>query len=390
MKTLNRYILSELKPPFLFGFAVFTFILLMDTIFQVLELIISRGVAVGKTLLLLLYSMPATVAITVPMAALLAVLMAFGRLSKDNEITALRASGISFKRIIVPVILFGFGLSVFMVFFNDLVLPYGNYAYKKLYVDIIRKKAEVVIQPGRFIREFDNYILYVEKVDRKSGELGGILIFQASPGAPLRTIRAKSGKLVSDPKAGLVSFLLYDGQLQSINPLKPETFLQATFSSHSLSLDINSILRSTRGVHKSAREMTIREIMTYLKKHQGIAKNNRSFRVEFHKKISIPFACLAFVLIGAPLGIFSKRSGKGAGFGISVILIFVYYMFLIGGQVLGENGALPPLLAMWLPNLVLGGLGGLLIYITSQEIEIHISDYPPSGLNKFLPGARGK
>ena len=258
-----------------------------------------------------------------------------------------------------------------MVFFNDIVLPYGNYSYKKLYVNIVRKRAEIVIRAGQFIRDFDNYILYVERISKYDGRLEDVLIFQTSAGTPVRTITAKSGRLISDPSAGLVSLLLEDGQLQSIDPRNPKTFLQATFANHALNLDINSILRHSRSVHKSAREMTIREIRTYIKKHRGINKKIAPFLVEFHKKLSIPFACLTFVLIGAPLGIRARRSGKGAGFGISMILIFIYYVFIILGQVMGENGTLAPAISMWLSNLVMGTLGTFLIYLTGHEIEFN-------------------
>lgn len=364
MKTLPRYMARELLYPFLVGVMVFTFILIMDKIFALADLIVKYGVSALKVFKLLLLILPATFAITVPMGCLVAVIVTFSRLKADNEITAMKASGISLWPMICVAAAFGGILALLMSWFNNTVLPASNLAYKNLYYEIVSQRAAVVIREHVFVDDFDGYIFRVGDVDPLSGELRKIVVFalDRQPGDDLRTIFANRGRLISDRQSRRVMLKLEDGTMQIIQAKNPASFSKIKFGISFLDLDINhSLMGRMSEADKSAREMSMSEIRQEIARGAPGGENPNLLWVEYHKKISIPFACLAFVLIGAPIGILAPRSGKFLAYFAGVSLIFLYYIFLSLGETFGADGRMNPFLSMWLANifLVLFGVYGL-------------------------------
>lgn len=360
MKTLQRYILGELLYPFFMGVFIFTFILIMDKIFALADLIVKYGVSlwvVGKLLVLIL---PSTFAITIPMGCLVAVIVAFARLKGDNEITAMKASGVSLLPIMLTTLLFGGVLTAAMVGFNNNVLPSANLAYKNLYYDVVSKRASIVIKDHVFVNDFDGYSFRVGSMDPLSGELRNIIVFVLGRRNedPVRTIFSKRGRLITDSKTRRVMLKLEDGFLQMVQPDNLQIYSRLDFQSNVLDLDINHALADQNPQNlRSAREMSMGEIAKEIRTGSPNGESLNTLRVEFYKKVSIPFACLAFVLIGAPLGILAPRSNKFIAYFIGVLLIFIYYIFLSLGETFGSDGRMNPFWSMWLPNLMLTLVG---------------------------------
>jgi lipopolysaccharide export system permease protein len=358
IKLLHRYIARELVFPFAMGAFVFTFILLMDKLFTLADLIVKYGVPlhlVGKLLLLIL---PATFAITIPMGCLVAAMVCFSRLKADNEITALKASGISPLPLLFLVLGLGLGLAASMIWFNNTLLPAANYGYRSLYYQIVKQRAAIVIKPGVFIEDFDRYVFRVESVDPRSNRLRNIVIMikPEKPRDPLRLIVAKQGRLLSDEDARRVMLQLESGVMHFSNPSEPEMLTQIQFEQQLIDLDIHRELqRQDSEMDKSAREMSMSEIAEQIR----LATLSRSWRevprlqVEWHKKLSIPFACFAFVLLGGPLGLLAPPSGRYLSYFAGIILIFLYYILISVGEALGADGKIPAWLSMWLPNILL-------------------------------------
>ncbi len=364
MRTLQRYVSRELLFPFLMGITIFTFILIMDKIFTLSDLIVKYGVSVWAVFKLLIFILPATFAITVPMACLVAVMVVFSRLKYDNEITALKASGISPLPLLMVLLIWGTLLTGAMALFNNTVLPHSNYAYRALYYDIIRQRASIVIREHVFAEDFDGYVFRVGDKNPITGELDDVVVFARGQQEtdPVRTIFARRGQLITDHENRRVMLRLEDGFMQVAQKDDPTLFSRVDFDNTFLDLDINrELVQKNHKVKRGAREMSMGEIGRQIARNRVENKNSNLLRVEFHKKISIPFACLAFVLIGAPVGILAPRSGRYFSYFVAIILIFLYYIFISLGETFGADGRLHPFLSMWLPNLLLtaAGLYGL-------------------------------
>jgi lipopolysaccharide export system permease protein len=360
MNTLQRYVFKELLFPFLMGIGIFTFVLIMDKIFALADLIVKYGVPAVTVLKLMLYILPATFAITIPMGCLVAVIVAFSRLKTDNELTAMKASGVSLIPLTLVALVFGSALTLTMIWFDNQVLPASNYAYKSLYYNVVSKRAAIVIREHVFVNDFDGYIFRVGETNPLSNELKDIIVFSLGrkPEDPLRTILAKRGRLLTDDNSRRVMLKLEDGYVQMTQPKDPQAFARLEFDTNLLDLDINHTLGNPALENqKSAREMSMREIQAEIISGRSAGEDLNLLKVEYHKKLSIPFACLAFVLIGVPLGVLSPRSGKYLAYFVGVALIFLYYILLSLGETFGTQGRLQPFLSMWLPNLVLIGFG---------------------------------
>jgi lipopolysaccharide export system permease protein len=360
MNTLQRYVFKELLFPFLMGIGIFTFVLIMDKIFALADLIVKYGVPAFTVLKLMLYILPATFAITIPMGCLVAVIVAFSRLKTDNELTAMKASGVSLIPLTLVALIFGGGLTLTMIWFDNRVLPSSNYAYKSLYYNVVSKRAAIVIKEHVFVNDFDGYIFRVGETNPLSNELKDVIVFSLGhkPDDPIRTILAKRGRLLTDDKTRRVMLKLEDGYVQMTQAKDPQAFARLEFDTNLLDLDINHTLGNPAMENqKSAREMSMAEIQTEINNGHSVGEDLNLLKVEYHKKLSIPFACLAFVLIGVPLGVLSPRSGKYLAYFVGVALIFLYYILLSLGETFGTQGKLQPFLSMWLPNLVLTGFG---------------------------------
>ncbi len=360
MKTLYRYVLKELAFPFLMGLTVFSFILVMDRIFTLTDLIVKYGVSVFTVAKLLFFILPSTFAITIPMACLVAVMVAFSRLKSDNELTAMKASGISLLPLVGATLGLGALLTVAMIVFNNTALPYANYAYRDLYFKIVSQRAAIVIEDHVFVEDFDGYVFRVGEKNPITGELKDVVVFvrDQKKDKNFRTIVAKRGQLISDEQNHRVMLKLEDGYMQIVQREDLQDFSQIDFRTNFLDLDINRELANPdRNASRSAREMTMAQIKSEINRRRQTGDDIRLLWVEYFKKTSIPFACFAFFLIGAPLGILAPRSGKYFSYFIGVLLIFIYYIFISLGETFGANGKMPPFLSMWLPNLILVAAG---------------------------------
>ena len=386
MKILHRYIITEHVGPFVFAVFTATMVLLLARIFKMMELIISKGVDVLTVGELFSYFMPSLLAMTVPMAVMVASLMAFGRLSSDNEITALKAAGVSLYRLIWPVLVVGLVMAAGMYVFIDRVVPASNLRFKDLMLSIGMKRPDLELKERVFIQDFPGYELYIEEMDDRTAEMRNVTIFRMEGGRLKSTIVAERGRVASRNVRGLVVLELFDGEMHEVSPDAPDTYRRLRFDKQMVNLEFDSELVRTTHAAKGDREMTAAEMLAAVKKlEEGIAmaraegadtfieekyqlqqlemleRRANEYRVEIYKKTAIPFACAAFVLVGGPLGVVVRRAGKGAGFSFSIGFFLIYYIFLLAGEAFGDRGMMPPFLSMWLPNILLTALGVWLV-----------------------------
>jgi len=263
VRILRSYILRLHLVPFVLGFGVVTFILVMDVLFDYLDLVLNRGVAVGIVLQLFLLSLGYIIALSAPCAVLVAVLMTFGRLSQDNEITALRASGVHLGSILVGPLVAAAILAGFLTFFNDRILPETNHAFANLLIDIGRMRPTVKLQEGVFITDFPGYDMLVQSVNGRTNEMKGITIYQLNPGGPPTTILAKRGFLSYTRDGHTAVLELHDGEIHDIPTDEGGTrkYRRLMFKTHIINIaGAGAILERSVRTQRSDREMSARAL----------------------------------------------------------------------------------------------------------------------------------
>ena len=359
---LHKYVLKEHIWPFFLGFLALTFILIMNQIFVLIWDIVGKGLKILTVLYLLLLYLPSIIALTIPMGVMIASCMAFGRFAQDTEITAIKAAGVNPLKLNLLPLIFGSLIALFMVWFNNHTLPEANHKLKNLMVDISNKKPCFRMKALVTLEDFEGYDMQVSKVDYKQSRLFGIKLFEKETS---REIFANNGSFYTDNEK--LTIILNDGEIHEL--LSPGRYRRLAFDEYKIYIPIDQEFVRKNQEYKGERELSARglkkRINDELKEVRPQGKNEayqkrkiNSLLVEYHKKYSIPFACIVFALLGCPLAIRVKKGGTGAGFGIGLVFFIFYYICLIGGENLGDRGVITPWLSMWFPNIVLLMLSG--------------------------------
>lgn len=361
MKILRTYILKELLKAFGLSIAVFTFVLVVGNLVKIVDLIINKGVQILYVLKLFLFLVPYLLSYTIPMAMLTATLLVFGRLSSDNELTAMRASGVSLYKIAAPVVILGLLFSLGSLYINDRLVPKAHFATRKTLRDIGVRRPAAYIEAGTFIKEFEDYIIFIYEI--KGNKFKNIRIYQPREGKPTRTIIAAKGEFIPIPEKNMVKLKLSDGITEEPIPTDPNNFYKLNFKTYFMTLNLETPKKTSKNIKKKSKDMTFRELREEIKDVQarGIIDVN-PLLTRIHKKISMSFSTLAFILIGLPLAVKTRRSEKSIGFGISLGILVIYWVILATGNVFALKKWVVPWFAMWLPNIVFMSLGSIFLY----------------------------
>lgn len=340
--------MREFGESFIFGLLVFSIILLLDQVFQLIDLIISKGVSVlfaGKLFVLL---MPNILSLTIPMAVLLAILLSFGRLSEDNEITAMRSSGLNYFSFTSPIIVIVVLLSVMLVYFNQSLTPKTNRQFWKLYKEVIAQRPLVKFENDS-VSNLGDYKIYVKKVDKETGFLENVNVFRFSAAgeAPWRITASSAVVSMSGQN---VAFLMYNGFWQKPDPAQPANYMHMTFAQYMFNVPLGGQIMP---VSQSLHEMTGSELMQEIKSYKEKNMPANFLEATYWMRWSLALAPFVMALAGIPLGIVLERGGKSIGFGISLGVIFGYYLLLVTGLNFGEKGIVAPALILWLPDAAL-------------------------------------
>lgn len=354
---IRWYVLKEHIWPFLLGLFTLTTVLLMNQIFLLIWEVIGKGVKTQTVFYVLLLYLPSIISLTIPMAVMVSSCMAFGRLSQDMEITALRATGVNPLTLNVLPLIIGGGLTFGMIQFNNRLLPETNHQLRNVMTDIAQKKPCFRINP-LVTMEVNGYNMQVGAVNYKKSEISKIKLFEKKT---RREIFAKSGIFCAD--SAKITLVLKNGEIHELLPLG--RYRRLTFDEQEIHISVDLISVQRDREYRSDRELSaqgLKKRMKELQKENGTdpykKRRINDLLVEYHKKYSIPFACFVFAFVGCPLAIRVRRGGAGAGFGLALLFFIFYYVCLVGGEHLGDRGVIPPWIAMWFPNFVLMTIGG--------------------------------
>jgi lipopolysaccharide export system permease protein len=365
-KTIFFYIFREILHIFLISLLIFTIVLLMDKILRLIEWIVSRGASITLILKLLLYISPSFLVFTIPMALLVATLLSFGRLSSDNEVTAFKASGISLYQLYAPVGVFSVGAylaSALLVFYG---LPWGNRGVYEVFFQMAQSKATLEIKERVFNDDFDGLILYVDKVPTYGEKLEGILIYDEREKGRYDTIFAREGFVANNPKTQEVMLKLVKGDIHRFEPNR-NLFQKVQFESYDMKLELANAMKAFSGRKLKDKEISIEDMKARVARMRQKGLDTSTEEMEIHKRYAIPFVCLIFGLMGVPLGVQPRRSGKSNGFLFSLLIILAYYVSLTASEIFVADHALPPLLAAWFPNFMFGALAIYLLIKAGRE-----------------------
>jgi lipopolysaccharide export system permease protein len=415
MRILTRYILRAHLAPFLFALITLTSLLFVNNVARRFPDMAGKGLPMSVIFEVMGLSIPHIIALTLPMAVLVAVLYAFSQLTADNEVTALKASGVNLLRLQISLVIAAAVLGGFMLYFNDRILPETNHYLKVLLMDINRKSPtlqlkEQVINDIQTSDMQTRYFLQAARIDVRTNGMRDVVIYDLSRPGIDRTIYADSGRMAFNQEQTNLFLTLYDGSIQEMRQAEPQNYQRVFFKEQLLEVEgIGNVLeRTMQDDYRSDREMSLAmlqaavdsskvelsRIQEEAKRYSTTAvqevlragtiegqtiqtaselrmlsaratseqRRINEFQVEYHKKFAIPFACIVFVLIGAPLAIRFPRGGPGMVIAISLMIFGIYYMSLIGGESLGDKGTIKPFWGPWAPNLLflLLSVGGLL------------------------------
>jgi LPS export ABC transporter permease LptF/LPS export ABC transporter permease LptG len=367
VRILDRYVWKELVTPFCLGLLIFTFLLLVDRIFDLTDLIINKGVPVHLVAMMLAYIAPAILVLTIPIGFLLAILVAFGRLSADMEVVALKACGVSPLRLLWPVMIFGLGVTAMTAYLMIDAVPKSNYAFKSLVFEIIRTQATVGLKERVFNDTFGSFVIYVDEIATDQVALRNVFVSDERKPEEQRLITAREGRLLSDEVNRRVTLRLLDGSIHETNPNALQKYREVRFRLYDITLVLENPLLKQGGAPKGDREMSLAELQQATQNAISYKGNPNPYLVEIHKKFAIPAACLVFSVLGVPLGIRAHRGGRWGAFVALLPIVLFYYVGLTIGENIGDNGRIPPWLAMWGPNLIVGALALYLLRATLKE-----------------------
>jgi lipopolysaccharide export system permease protein len=370
-RILDRYIFGEMLPPFFISMAVLLFVLFLQKLFQLADLIISKGATLASTANILAYVVPGFLVITIPMSLIVASLTTFARLSADSEITAMKASRISLYNMIRPVFLFA--LLAFMVtaFISLILVPGANTALKAHLVSMMKSRALIGIEPGIFSNTFEGMVIYVDKMDPLDNMEGVFISDERSAREPYAIV-AKRGHLIADQQTMNVTLAMQDGAILT-QPHTEQAYSLIGFDTARLNLDISNALLKNNSPGKGPEDIESLELIQEIKRLRLEGKTVFRYETELHKRLSIPFACILLGLIGAPLGIRRSRSGKSAGIAIALLVFLVYFIILSGATNLAETGTLPAYQAYWVPNILMTVTALFFIIKRGQECSFTIA-----------------
>jgi lipopolysaccharide export system permease protein len=356
-KILCRYLVREILPPFFFGLLAFTLVLLLARILKLIDLVVTRGVPllqIGKLFSLIL---PTFLELTVPMAFFLAILLGLGRFSSDQEILAMKASGISPAQILWPIAGVAVGIAIVTLLLTFFARPAANQALKKELYNIAKNRVGTALKEKVFNDDFPKILIYVEEIIPPGDTGQGVLIVDKRDRLREAIILGKVALITTDEASNTLGLKLFDGSIYERDKNRAG-FSQTRFNIYDFKLDLDELIGPIRRKEMGPKEMSMRRLTQTIRDKQDQGIDAIAERVEFHQRLSFGFVPLLFCLLGVSLILLPRnyRANRASGFMLCLFWLLTYYALLSLGKALGDKGVLQPMLALWLPNIIVGAV----------------------------------
>ncbi|MEE8260055.1 MAG: LPS export ABC transporter permease LptF [Nitrospinaceae bacterium] len=366
MKIIHRYIFTETLKIFALSTMFLTMVMFLDKAMFMTDLILNRGLTILEVGQMILYISPIFLSITIPISVLVAAVVTFNQFSAESEFVVMKSCGWSFMYLLRPVLLFSFLAYIATNIIIFYALPVGNQALKQMIFDIVKTRANINIKPNVFNRDFDNMILMV-KEKKGPNSFKGVFIADSSFKGSTKIILSEQGSILTDPANLRIQLQLRNGSIHDLAK-QGEDYQIMKFDRYDLTLDIPGTDQLKKKQILKPREMSISELQQQIKKNEKREWQDDLAKVELSKRFSIPLTCILFGIIGVPLGITSRRSGKSGGFVYVLLIILMYYVSMVLMQNFGRSGRINPYFSVWIPNIVLLIFAVYIGYKTQREM----------------------
>ena len=350
MRILDRYIVREVFRHAFLGLIVFTFVFFVPQLVRLTALFVRHTGSGSQVVTLFLCIFPGVFAFTIPMAILIGVLLGLGRMSADSEIIALTALGIGRRRILLPVAVLAVTGAVVTLVMTLWLGPLALRTLRGLEAELLTSLPDFQVQPRVFDERFPHLVLYVSDISASGTQWRGVFLAEAAGDNGSRLTLAENAIVIAAPKQGKLELHLQGGTTHDFDRPDPDHYSVTAFGRSDLPVEVSDLVHAqTRQVKND--ERSLRQLMA------DDGPNWRDARVEFHRRLAFPAACIAFALIAVPIGAQPRRGGRAAGSLIAVLLIAAYYLLLITGSGLARQGVLPPVVGLWMPDILLVAAG---------------------------------
>ncbi len=365
-RTINTYIIREIAATTVMGICLFTVLVLISRILRLADMVLNKGVPLTDIGLLFLYTMASYLVLTIPFSFLMAILIAFGRLSADSEIVAMKASGIGLAQMLRPTLTLASGIVLITALMSNYLAPASNNAFRNKLFEIASSKASIGIQPQVFNSDFDDIVLYTAAMDDQTGILSGVFISDERLKTDPAIISAHNGQIISDTKRKTLTLHLEEGSIHRESLVDGEKAYQViAFQTYDVNLDLGGDMTQTGQQYKKLNQLSSIELIKGRNTQEDSIHRLR-YEVELLDRLILPLTPLLFALIGVPLGIQSTRSGRGGGFAIGLVIFLVYYVLYSLNKNLTLKLGITSL-SMLLPPLIFLFFGGYIYTLAAQE-----------------------
>jgi lipopolysaccharide export system permease protein len=348
IKIIDRYVAREVVVPFALGVLLLTFALVTGRLLKLTEMVVNHGVTVGDVAGLIGFIMPAFLELTFPMAVLLGVLMGFGRMSGDRELTAARACGVSLYRLAIPVM--GVALAVYALssWLAFSVRPWANAHLREQLFELTQTRSTAGLKEKVFNRNFPGLVIYVDAISATDERLNGVLISDARDPRQQSTIIARSGMIIPDKAAKSITLRLFSGSLFGVEAADNTSHV-TSFHTYDLSVHPEEALGLAG---RDPEEMSLGELRNTIAEARAAGNPDRDAETELASKYTLPITTILFALLGVPLGLKPARGGQSERFGVAIALFFLYYSLMRAGEALAQRGQLGAFAAMSIPDVI--------------------------------------
>lgn len=357
MKIIDRYILNEIKLPVIFGVSLFTFIFLIDIIVAMMENIIVKGISIIDVLRILSFYLPPILSQTIPMGMFLGIMLTFSKFTRTSEATAMSAVGMSLKDIVKPIFFSACVVTLFIFFLQESIIPRSVAKLQYLTAKIAYENPVFQLKEKTFIDEVDEYNLYIDRLEGKEKKAKGVLIFQKAKDENFPTVVVGEEAYWKDSAMVLKNSKFYNFNEKGKEVLRgkfDEKKIPLTAYFSEIEIKVNDV--EAKGITTLIKEMKDKN-----------SDEKREYSIEINKKLAVPLSTMMLSLLGVFLSIGHHRSGKGANFALSLIVIFSYITCLNIGIVMASKEVIPVILGVWIPNIILF-LITLVIYKKKTEV----------------------
>lgn len=319
-------------------------------------MVVNYNADISAVVIMVVYTLPRFLEFTIPMSVMISILLTFMRMSQENEIVALKGAGVSLYKLLPPVLTFCF-LGIFLTMSITVFgVSWGALSFKKKTVEIARSSIDAALQERQFNSELEGVMIYVSHVDMKTKTLKDVFIEDRRTKGVISISIAPSGKLIRLDDEQVYTIRLYAGMINQVG-IDDNSVNSIRFGEYDINLDLNAMNKTDNKISKELDERSLVDLIQFIRSGIKDKAHLSAALMELHEKFSIPFACLSLGLLAFPLGVQSASLRRSSGFSLGISFFLLYYFLLAVGWSAGETGDYPPVLGMWLPNFIMGGIG---------------------------------